>query len=98
MAGRSTGSLDIIMATRRGKVVLANKLATFVQQYQRKSQRGVEPNDRRYSAEVEQKLKQLQPEQIAELLAADEGEVPTPRTKRKQPDPRFISAKKRRVR
>jgi hypothetical protein len=86
------------MATRRGKVVLTNEMAQFVQQSQRKSQRGVEPNDRSASAEIAQKLKQLKPEQVAELLASEEDLVPSPRVKRKQPDPRFIGQVKRRGR
>ena len=79
--------------------MLANDLALFVQQYARKAQRGIEPNDRRHSTEAERKLKQLKPEQLSELLAPEEGEVPSaPRKRRKQPDPRFVGAVKRRSR
>lgn len=76
-------------------MVLANQLARFVQQVQRKSQAGVEPNDRSASREIAQKLKQLPPEEVSELLAPEEGLVPAPRTKRKQFDPRFKGEKRR---
>jgi hypothetical protein len=44
------------------------ELALFVQQYGRKAQRGVEPNDRRYSRKTERKLKRMKPERLDELL------------------------------
>ena len=79
--------------------MLANDLALFVQKYGRKAQRGLEPNDRGHSREAERQLKQLKPEQLSELLTAEEGQVPTPpRTGRKQPDPRFVGQVKRKGR
>jgi hypothetical protein len=53
----------------------ALKVATvrvFVQQYGRKAQRGAEPNDRRYSRDVEKALKQLKPEELDLLMRDDE--------------------------
>lgn len=53
----------------------ALKVATvrvFVQQYGRKAQRGTEPNDRRYSRDVEKALKQLKPEELDSLMRDDE--------------------------
>ena len=44
----------------------------FLRQYGRKAQRGVEPNDRRYSREVEKALKQLKPEALDVLMRNDE--------------------------
>ena len=44
----------------------------FLRQYGRKAQRGVEPNDRRYSREVEKALKQLKPEALDILMRNDE--------------------------
>jgi hypothetical protein len=51
---------------------LAGALGTFVRQYGRKAQRGQEPNDRRYSEELKQKLRQLKPEKMDALLRDDE--------------------------
>jgi hypothetical protein len=54
----------------------ALKVATvsvFVQQYGRKAQRGVEPNDRRYNRDVERALKQLRPEELDLLMRDDEA-------------------------
>ena len=47
-------------------------MCLFAQQYGRKAQRGVEPNDRRYSREMERKLKQLKPERLDLLMRDDE--------------------------
>lgn len=47
-------------------------ISVFARQYGRKAQRGVEPNDRRYSREMERKLKQLKPERLDLLLRDDE--------------------------
>jgi hypothetical protein len=47
-------------------------VSIFVQQYGRKAQRGVEPNDRRYSRELEMFLKQLRPEELDWLMRDDE--------------------------
>jgi hypothetical protein len=41
---------------------LAGDLGVFVRRYGRKAQQGKEPNDRRYSEEIEQKLQHLKPE------------------------------------
>ena len=53
----------------------ALKVATvsvFLRNYGRRAQRGVEPNDRRYSREVEKALKQLRPEELDALMRDDE--------------------------
>ena len=53
----------------------ALKVATvrvFVQQYARKAQHGMEPNDRRYSRDVEKALRQLKPERLDALMRDDE--------------------------
>jgi hypothetical protein len=44
----------------------------FVQQYARKAQRGVEPNDCRYDRKVARKLSQLKPTAMDALLRDDE--------------------------
>jgi len=54
------------------RALKAATVSVFVQRYGRKAQRGVEPNDRRYSREVEKALKQLKPEDLDLLLRDDE--------------------------
>jgi hypothetical protein len=46
----------------------AEALALFSQQYARKAQKRREPNDRRYDRRVEQRAKQMSPEQLDALL------------------------------
>ena len=46
-------------------------LATFVRQYIRKAQRGVEPNDRRYDRSLEKAVKRMPPEELDRLLRED---------------------------
>lgn len=48
-------------------------LASFVQRYGRKAQRGVEPNDRRYSRDVERSLQHMRPEELDALMRDDEA-------------------------
>lgn len=84
------------MSSNRRKHSLAAKLGSFVQQYGRKAQKGVEPNDRRYSGEIEELVKHLPPEELSELLSGDTAE-PVPQQKKKKPskpDP-FVTEKKR---
>jgi hypothetical protein len=49
----------------------AGDVSLFVRQYARKAQRGIEPNDRRYSRKMEKKLKQLEPTAMDALLRDD---------------------------
>lgn len=54
---------------------LALKVAsfgTFMRQYQRKGQRGAEPNDRKYVREVETAIGRLPPDEVDRLLRNDE--------------------------
>jgi hypothetical protein len=44
----------------------------FVDQYGRKAQKGIEPNDRAYDRNVEKTVKRMRPEQLDELLRDDE--------------------------
>lgn len=54
---------------------MAAQIGEFLRQYRRKSQRGIEPNDRQYSRKFEQKLKRMRPEELDELLNGyEEGE------------------------
>ena len=54
------------------RALRAAAVCLFAQQYGRKAQRGVEPNDGRYSREMERKLKQLKPERLDLLMRDDE--------------------------
>ncbi len=54
------------------RALKAATVSIFVQQYGRKAQRGVEPNDRRYSRELEMSLKQLRPAELDWLMRDDE--------------------------
>ena len=58
------------MSHRRNR--LSAELSMFVQQYGRRAQRGVEPNDRGYSREIEALMKRLPPEELSELLNSEE--------------------------
>ena len=61
----------------RRKQKLASQIGEFMRQYQRKAQRGTEPNDRHYSRKVEQKLKRMPPEEFDQLLQdADQHGTP----------------------
>jgi hypothetical protein len=57
-----------------------------VQQYRRKAQRGVEPNDRKYSREAEEAMKRLRPEELSAVLNAETDEL-VPVIKPKTPKP-----------
>jgi hypothetical protein len=54
------------------KEKMAAQIGEFLRQYGRKSQRGVEPNDRQYSRKLERKLKRMRPEELDELLNGSE--------------------------
>jgi hypothetical protein len=56
----------------RKRALKAAAVSVFVRQYGRKAQRGVEPNDRRYSRDIEKALKQLRPEELDALMRDDE--------------------------
>ncbi|WP_156434655.1 hypothetical protein [Bradyrhizobium lablabi] len=56
----------------RKRALQAATVSVFLQQYGRKAQRGVEPNDRRYSRDVEKALKRLKPEEFDLLIREDE--------------------------
>jgi len=47
-------------------------LQSFVTQYGRKAQKGVEPNDRRYRRETESAVKRMKAVELDEILREDE--------------------------
>ena len=66
---------------------LSAELSAFSQQYKRKAQRGIEPNDRGYSREAEELMKRLLPEELSNLLSAETEELlPLPKPKKRPPD------------
>jgi hypothetical protein len=54
------------------RALKAASVQLFAQRYARKKQKGVEPNDRRYSWETEQAIKRLGPDELDRLLRDDE--------------------------
>jgi len=54
------------------RALRAASVARFVQQYARKSQKGVEPNDRRYDRDLEATIRKLPPEELDRLIREDE--------------------------
>ena len=63
------------MTSRRNQALLAGLLGRFVQEYGRKSQKGVEPNDRHYDRKVELLMKRLPAEELSELLSESKPDV-----------------------
>jgi hypothetical protein len=57
----------------RRKWIRAN-IGTFLQQYRRKAQRGVEPNDRHYDRDLEERLKRMRPEDLSRLMSEDDDQ------------------------
>jgi len=53
---------------------LSAELSAFAQQYRRKAQRGVEPNDRAYSREAETLMKRMPAEELSSLLNPESDE------------------------
>jgi hypothetical protein len=63
------------MSGGREKWMRAN-IGNFLKHYQRKAQRGVEPNDRRYDRDFEATLKRMKPEELSQLINEDGGTEP----------------------
>ena len=61
------------MKSKREKL-LETKLGEFVQKYKRKAHAGHDPNDRSYDREIEQKIKNMSPEEFNNLLYGEENE------------------------
>lgn len=65
------------MAISHKPCFLAEELERFLRQYARKAQRGIEPNDRRYSRKAEKVMRQLSPEALSGILSqGDEKDPP----------------------
>jgi len=85
------------MPSNRRKQILADQLGGFVQQYGRKAQKGVEPNDRKYSAKLEELVKHLPPEELSELLSGVTEEPIPPKKKKKQTKPDLFANERKRI-
>lgn len=59
------------MSVGRKKWISAN-IGAFLRQYQRKAQRGVEPNDRQYDRNLEMRLKRMKAEDLSRLMGDDD--------------------------
>ena len=68
---KTAPDLPMIFGVSKRTERLRGKLGSFVSQYGRKKNQN-DPNDRRYSREVEQLVKQMDPRELDELLHGDE--------------------------
>jgi hypothetical protein len=62
--------------SKKGREDLAKRVGRFLQQYRRKAQKGVEPNDRSYDRQVEQIIRRLKPEDFDGLLNGEADDDP----------------------
>jgi len=53
---------------------MASVIGLFLQQYQRKAQRGAEPNDRQYDRKIERYIRRMKPEELDKVLNGEEGD------------------------
>jgi len=68
----SIGRVNAMGGGKRGWI--RDNLGAFLQQYQRKAQRGAEPNDRHYDRNLEAKLKRMKPEDLSRLMSDDDDD------------------------
>jgi hypothetical protein len=60
--------------SKKNKEALSRQMGAFLQQYQRKAQKGREPNDRLYDRGIEQIIRKLKPEELDVLLNGEDDE------------------------
>jgi hypothetical protein len=60
--------------SKNGKERLSRDLGEFLRLYQRRAQKGMEPNDRRYNPEVGRIVQRLKPEELDLLLNGEADE------------------------
>ncbi|HET6586169.1 MAG TPA: hypothetical protein VFG67_00185 [Oleiagrimonas sp.] len=73
MSARRLSRGQVRMVGSRKNEWLRRNVGTFVRQYERKAQRGVEPNDRHYDRKIENELKRMDPFELDILLNGDGG-------------------------
>jgi hypothetical protein len=54
----------------------ANAFQLFIKQYGRKSQKGVEPNDRRYDRSLQTRARHMRADELDALLQDGEDDIP----------------------
>jgi hypothetical protein len=54
------------------RALRATTVQQFMRRYERKAQKGVEPNDRRYDRRIEDAVKRMKPDDLDRLLRDDE--------------------------
>ena len=51
---------------------LKQNIGTFLRRYEKKSQPGREPNDRKYDVKIEHQIKRLMPEKLDRLMRGED--------------------------
>jgi len=51
---------------------MVTEVELFIQQYARKAERGMDPNDRAYNHKLEERIKRMDPIELDELMHGDE--------------------------
>jgi uncharacterized protein (TIGR02996 family) len=59
---------------RRKRELLQADVAMFLKQYARKAEANTDPNDRRYSRQLEERLKRMRPEDLDRLIRGEDDE------------------------
>ncbi len=59
---------------KKNKKDMASVIGLFLQQYQRKAQRGAEPNDRQYDRKIERYIRRMKPEELDKVLNGEEDD------------------------
>ena len=54
------------------RALVAGELRALIENYGRKAQKGVEPNDRRYDKELLKSIERMKPENLDRLLREDD--------------------------
>ena len=54
------------------RALVAGELRALIENYGRKAQKGVEPNDRRYDKELLKRIERMKPENLDRLLREDD--------------------------
>ena len=68
------------MSTKNTKMTPA-RFNAFLQQYRKKAQKGIEPNDRRYDLRIQRLLRRMKPEEIDELMNGMGNDLPRKKSK-----------------
>jgi hypothetical protein len=62
------------LISKRTRQYVEGQIGEFLRLYRKRSQKGCEPNDRRYDRGIEEYLNRLSPEELDVLLNGDEDE------------------------